>query len=317
MNIIMKSLGPRLLTAVIGIPAVLILIIISELWHPLVGIISGVVSVIMVGEFLYAKKLLNMIPLTVVCMLFALLMPMVVAEGVFAYLLSYLYLLLGFIVSLAYHKRLSFANLAYALFGTMVITFGMSAIPLACIANGYSVSFFFVLIVLLPWMADGGGYFIGGYAGKRKLCPNISPKKTVEGALGGAVFCVAAAMLMGLIFQFIVFSGDNAIRVNFAALVVLAILDWSRRHARPMRQRHFHRAAGGHSGTVYAVLANYGVSHDKKYCHSRLDRLHRHTVAGGCRQAAFKGFGADSGEQYHPTGTAGAQVSARACCGFQ
>ena len=68
MNIIMKSLGPRLLTAVIGIPAVLILIIISELWHPLVGIISGVVSVIMVGEFLYAKKLLNMIPLTVVCM---------------------------------------------------------------------------------------------------------------------------------------------------------------------------------------------------------------------------------------------------------
>ena len=225
MNIIMKSLGPRLLTAVIGIPAVLILIIISELWHPLVGIISGVVSVIMVGEFLYAKKLLNMIPLTVVCMLFALLMPMVVAEGVFAYLLSYLYLLLGFIVSLAYHKRLSFANLAYALFGTMVITFGMSAIPLACIANGYSVSFFFVLIVLLPWMADGGGYFIGGYAGKRKLCPNISPKKTVEGALGGAVFCVAAAMLMGLIFQFIVFSGDNAIRVNFAALVVLAILD--------------------------------------------------------------------------------------------
>ena len=222
---IMKSLGPRLLTAVIGIPAVLIVIIFSELWHPLVGIVAGLASVIMVGEFLYAKKLLTFIPLTIVCMLFALLMPIMVSEGVLAYLLSFLFLILGFVVSLVYHKRLTFSNLAYAMFGTMVITFGMSAIPLACIANGYSVSFFFVLIVLLPWMADGGGYFIGGYCGKRKLCPSISPAKTVEGALGGAVFCVASALLMGLIFQFIVFSGDNAIRVNFASLVVLAILD--------------------------------------------------------------------------------------------
>ena len=42
---IMKSLGPRLLTAVIGIPAVLIVIIFSELWHPLVGIVAGLASV--------------------------------------------------------------------------------------------------------------------------------------------------------------------------------------------------------------------------------------------------------------------------------
>ena len=80
----MKSLGPRLLTAVIGIPAVLIVIIFSELWHPLVGIVAGLASVIMVGEFLYAKKLLTFIPLTIVCMLFALLMPIMVSEGVLA-----------------------------------------------------------------------------------------------------------------------------------------------------------------------------------------------------------------------------------------
>lgn len=220
----MKSLKPRLLTAVIGIPAVVLIMILAELWHPLMGIIVGIASVMMVGEFLYAKKLLGCIPLTAVCMLYALLKPITVTQGSLSYIINYLFLLLGFIVSLMYYKKLSFLNLAYAMFGIILIAFGMSAVPLACVTNGVSVSFFFVLIFLLPWMADGGAYFVGSYFGKHKLCPNISPKKTVEGALGGLVACVAAAMIMGLVFQFLVFRNGD-VRVNFGALAVLAVLD--------------------------------------------------------------------------------------------
>ena len=221
----MKSLKPRLLTAAIGIPAVVLVMILAELWHPLIGIVVGLASAWMVLEYLAARKLNSIVPLSIVCMLYALLMPIVVTEATLTYMLTFLFLVLGFVVSLVYHKKLSYGMLAYALFGTLLITFGMSAVSLACVGNGYSVSFFFVLIFLLPWMADGGGYFIGSRFGRRKLCPNISPKKTVEGVLGGAVFCVASAMIMGLVFQFVVFSGDEAARVNFAALVVLAILD--------------------------------------------------------------------------------------------
>ena len=219
----MKSLKPRLLTAAIGIPGVLLVIILSELWHPLVGIVVGLASVLMVGELLYAKKLLGCIPLTAVCMAFTLFMPILVTSGALAYIITYLFLLLGFIVSLMYYKKLHFYNLAYAMFGTTLITFGMSAVPIACCTNGVSVSFFFVLIFLLPWMADGGGFFIGSYFGKHKLCPTISPKKTVEGLLGGIVFCVASAMIMGLLFQFVFLNGKA--RVNFPALVVIGILD--------------------------------------------------------------------------------------------
>lgn len=221
----MKSLKPRLLTAVIGIPAVVIIMLLSELWPPLLRIVVGLASVLMVGEYLSAKNLIGCVPLSAVCMLYALLAPIAVAAAPLCYMLTYLFFLLGFVVSLVYHKRLHFSNLAYAMFGTLLIAFGMSAVSIACTTNGVSVSFFFVLIFLLPWMADGGGYFIGSYFGRRKLCPNISPKKTVEGVLGGAVFCVAAAMIMGLIFQFVVFRGDESLHVNFAALVVLAILD--------------------------------------------------------------------------------------------
>lgn len=54
---------------------------------------------------------------------------------------------------------------------------------------------FFVLIVL--WMGDTGAYIVGSLIGRRKLCPSISPNKTVEGAIAGLFF----SLLAGLVFQ--------------------------------------------------------------------------------------------------------------------
>lgn len=46
----------------------------------------------------------------------------------------------------------------------------------------------FVMIFLCSWTSDTMAYFIGSKFGKTKLAPILSPKKTVEGAIGGAVF---------------------------------------------------------------------------------------------------------------------------------
>lgn len=45
--------------------------------------------------------------------------------------------------------------------------------------------------------SDTGAYFVGKRFGTRKLCPNISPNKTVEGAIGGIIFGLIAALLFG------------------------------------------------------------------------------------------------------------------------
>lgn len=55
---------------------------------------------------------------------------------------------------------------------------------------------FVVLYVLIvTWMVDAGAYYVGRAIGNRKLAPRVSPNKTVEGALGGLVAGLAAAVV--------------------------------------------------------------------------------------------------------------------------
>ena len=67
----MKSLKPRLLTAVVGITLLVGILIAGEFWNPIIGIIVGVASAFMAGEYLNAKNLLKNFWISIPCMLFA------------------------------------------------------------------------------------------------------------------------------------------------------------------------------------------------------------------------------------------------------
>ena len=50
------------------------------------------------------------------------------------------------------------------------------------------------LIYIIAFSTDTFAYFVGVFFGKHKLCPHVSPNKTVEGAIGGIVGCVATTL---------------------------------------------------------------------------------------------------------------------------
>ncbi|MGB3151652.1 MAG: phosphatidate cytidylyltransferase [Maribacter sp.] len=52
-------------------------------------------------------------------------------------------------------------------------------------------------IFILIWVNDSFAYLVGKSIGKTKLFPSVSPKKTVEGTVGGFIFAIGAAYIMG------------------------------------------------------------------------------------------------------------------------
>ena len=59
--------------------------------------------------------------------------------------------------------------------------------------------YIYLLVLVAAWITDTFAYFTGMFFGKHKLCPKISPKKTIEGSFGGVFFCVVACVIYGLV----------------------------------------------------------------------------------------------------------------------
>ena len=64
---------------------------------------------------------------------------------------------------------------------------------------GNNGKYLYILVFLGAWVCDTFAYFVGKFFGKHKLIPEISPKKTVEGSIGGVVFTVISFVIFGLI----------------------------------------------------------------------------------------------------------------------
>ena len=70
------------------------------------------------------------------------------------------------------------------------------------------------LVFIVAWICDVFAYLVGSLFGKHKLIPEISPKKTIEGSIGGIVFAALAYLLYGFIVDKVV----GNIEVNYLFL---------------------------------------------------------------------------------------------------
>ena len=80
--------------------------------------------------------------------------------------------------------------------------------------------YLFYLIFIGAWCADSFAYFVGVAIGKHKLIVEISPKKTIEGSIGGIVCTTLAFLLYGYIISLF----DGAPTPNYIVLPILGFV---------------------------------------------------------------------------------------------
>ena len=109
-----------------------------------------------------------------------------------------LFVLLAVVLIIKNHKNFSMGQIA-AFIG-MPIIISTAFLCLGSIINSINGIYYLLLLINFSSVCDMGAYFIGVNFGSHKLCPEISPKKTVEGALGGILSSIIISFILTLIF---------------------------------------------------------------------------------------------------------------------
>ena len=133
-----------------------------------------------------------------------------VAPGDSSVLIPYLFLVIYLLVSELYLKRKNpLHNWAYTMMGQMYIALPFALLNVLAFhtnVTGSASEYNPILplsIFIFNWVNDTGAYCTGVLFGKHRLFERISPKKSWEGSIGGAVFCVIAAFVMARFFPFL------------------------------------------------------------------------------------------------------------------
>jgi len=209
-------IAKRIISALVGI---IILIIVVNSDKILVNAAVAIVSIIALNELFSAvnKKMDIKLPVW-----WAYISSAVVSFRSYInynYFLAYIFfsILLLFIIMILKHNKIMISHIAIMVFSLIYISFFSSHIvSVKDIEHGHILVWF---IFIGAWSTDTFAYTVGTIAGKHKLCPKISPKKTVEGSLGGNFGCVIAFLVYAYVIQLV-----TAYNVNYINLIILAVL---------------------------------------------------------------------------------------------
>jgi phosphatidate cytidylyltransferase len=111
-------------------------------------------------------------------------------------------------------NQFTFDEAAFVLLSTLYVGIGFYYLMETRFAGLHYI--FYALFVI--WATDTGAYFFGRAFGKRKLWPEISPNKTIEGAIGGIV----SALVVGFIYQLFA-EFDQSLITLLAMTVVVSV----------------------------------------------------------------------------------------------
>jgi len=103
------------------------------------------------------------------------------------------------------------SNISITIFGSIYLGYLSSFIlKIKILPNG---NYYLISLLLITWINDSAAYLIGSKFGKNKIFPRISPKKSIEGAIGGMVFSVIS-----------IFAFKNWLNLPFTQLIFFGLI---------------------------------------------------------------------------------------------
>lgn len=168
-----------------------------EFWSPVTQIVLAVLCMLACYEMLWRTGKVRRLPVLAAALVFCDLAPFAFSGALLPpSLLCVLFFLALALLLLSYHTEWPIESFAFALLMPLLLGYGFGALARLLDRPDGRGLFYFLLLFGFSSVADTGAYFVGSFCGKHKLSPVISPKKTVEGVVGGIVLSLAYTALL-------------------------------------------------------------------------------------------------------------------------
>ena len=216
----------RIISGAVGVAIAIIVIIFHDTFA--LNLAIGLISAIMIYEILNAVKSFSTYIISLPSILYGAVMPFLISTK-YAFLATFVYVLCIFGASIIYHNKIKYTKTLITIACSILISAAMCTLvslhEAGMIIQKLSGAKYLGVMYLImglcgAWIADTAAYFVGTFLGKNKLCPEISPKKTIEGFAGGILITGILFMLINLIYSKIV----PEISVNYFNVCILGIL---------------------------------------------------------------------------------------------
>ena len=167
-------------------------------------------------------------------------------------LVFFAYLIYLFTVAVFKKGSLKFSQISEAFASLFYVITSFTALS---VIRGMDGGLWILCLVFVgAWGCDVFAYLVGSMIGKHKLIPEISPKKTVEGSIGGIVFASGGFVLFGYIVSVTAGLNPNYIALLAAGLISSVVSQIGDLIASFIKREHgvkdYGRLLPGHGGIM-------------------------------------------------------------------
>lgn len=214
---------------VIAVVAISVLLLMNTVVFPIVWTVLAVMAVYEIEKVTQIKNKALVVLSLAFSALFCLNECFRFVEVSYSAILA-IYILVMLTIMLIGYDITKFEHVAVAFFASVAVPFAFSIFVYLRDINVHSDGKFsktegiylILLVLVCSWLTDVFAYFTGRAFGKHKLCPKISPKKTVEGAIGGIIIPAIINIIVLAVFEKFFF--DGTIIPYWAMLIISPVL---------------------------------------------------------------------------------------------